>query len=377
MNPVQEVESTGAETVAGRGRPAELDGAPTPSLEIGNGNLLERVTYGLVAAAASMYLLSALGDVLRPLFIAVLLCYALVPLRARLHRYFRPSISLLIIVVGLVTGSYAIGRMVYANVSSVWREMPVYQARAERLAESLRQFADDNLPAMARSEPREPIRLPLEKAQDYLRRLLSMFANFAAEAMIVGLYMIFLLEEGARFPAQVRAAFPPRRSERILEVAHSINGGVVDYLSVKVKVNLLVAVPATLIMMGFGLEGAVLWGVLTFFGRFVPYLGSIVTGAVPVALGALQFESPTKSITFAIALIAVHVLIEYVVEPVMTGKAVGLSPLVVMLALSFWGLTWGIVGMCLAVPLMVIFKIALEHLPATRPVARMISHGEK
>ena len=376
MNPVQEIDSTGAEAVAGLGRPAGLDDAPTPTLEIGTGNLLERVTYGLVAAAASMYLLGALGDVLRPLFIAVLLCYALVPLRARLHRYFRPSVSLLIIGVGLIIGSYAIGRMVYANVSSVWREMPVYQARRAARGEPTairgRQPARHGSLRAPRAHPAPP-----GEAQDYLRRLLSMFANFAAEAMIVGLYMIFLLEEGARFPAQVRAAFPPRRSERILEVAHSINGGVVDYLSVKVKVNLLVAVPATLIMMGFGLEGAVLWGVLTFFGRFVPYLGSIVTCAVPVALGALQFESPTKSITFAIALIAVHVLIEYVVEPVMTGKAVGLSPLVVMLALSFWGLTWGIVGMCLAVPLMVIFKIALEHLPATRPVARMISHGEK
>ncbi len=57
----------------------------------------------------------------------------------------------------------------------------------------------------------------------------------------------------------------------------------------------------------------------------------------------------------------------------MTGKAVGLSPLVVLLALSFWDLSWGIVGMILAVPLTVILKIALSRLDATRPLARLLA----
>ncbi|MGP0067375.1 MAG: AI-2E family transporter [Isosphaeraceae bacterium] len=350
---------------------------PEPGTASANGSLLLRVTYGLVAVAASLYLLNTLGDVLRPVFIAVLFCYAIMPLRIWLHRYFRPGIALLIIGLGLIVGSYVLGRMVYVNVSAVWKDMPTYQVRAERLVERVTHLIDQYLPASSRPDSTEPIRISLKRAQQYLGQFLTLFANFAAEAMIVGLYMVFLLEEAARFPRQVRAAFPPGRAARILDVSRSINDGVVDYLSVKVKVNLLVAVPATLLMLAFGLEGAVLWGVLTFFGRFVPYLGSVATCAVPVALAALQFESPAKAIAFSLLLIAIHVLIEYVIEPVMTGKAVGLSPLAVMLALSFWGLTWGIVGMCLAVPLMVILKIALEHIPATRPVARMISHGER
>ena len=68
----------------------------------------------------------------------------------------------------------------------------------------------------------------------------------------------------------------------------------------KVKVNLLVAVPATLLMLFFGVEAAVLWGVLTFFARFIPYLGGIVAYALPVASAALQFESPMRAIFFAV-----------------------------------------------------------------------------
>ncbi len=156
-------------------------------------------------------------------------------------------------------------------------------------------------------------------------------------------------------------------------MVHSINDAVNEYISVKVKVNLIVAVPATLLMLGFGVQGAVLWGVLTFFARFIPYLGGLVAYAVPVAVAALEFESPVRSIIFAVALLAIHFVGEYLVEPVMTGRAVGLSPLIVLLALAFWELAWGVVGMALAVPLTVIVKIALERIAATRPVARLLS----
>jgi AI-2 transport protein TqsA len=182
--------------------------------------------------------------------------------------------------------------------------------------------------------------------------------------------------EASRFPRAIRRAFPPERAGRILDVVHSINRAVIDYLSVKVKVNLIVAVPATVLMLAFGVQGAVLWGVLTFFARFVPYFGGIVSCAFPVAVAALEFESTARALIFAVTLIALHVVIENALEPVMTGKAVGLSPLVVLLALAFWELTWGVVGMALAVPLTMVFRIALARLPSTHPVARLLSEED-
>ena len=154
---------------------------------------------------------------------------------------------------------------------------------------------------------------------------------------------------------------------RILEAVDSINHAVIEYLSVKVKVNLLVAVPAALLMLAFRVEGAVLWGVVTFFARFVPYLGGIVAYALPVASARSRSSSPMRAIFFAVTLLVLHVVGEYVIEPVMTGRAVGLSPLVVLLALAFWDLSWGIVGMILAVPLTVIVKIALARLGSDPP----------
>jgi AI-2 transport protein TqsA len=77
----------------------------------------------------------------------------------------------------------------------------------------------------------------------------------------------------------------------------------------------------------------------------------------------------------AVLLAVWHGLSASVIEPMILGRAVGLSPLVILAALSVWGLLWGLPGMFLAVPLTVVLKIVFENIEATRPVARLLSGG--
>jgi AI-2 transport protein TqsA len=354
----------GAET------PGNGEGPPRESRER---TFLVRLAIGLVGAAAGLYLLQAMGAFLRPVLIAVLLCYAIWPLHAWLKRYMRPGLSLLIIGTGLAVAAFAVGWMIFANADEVWRDMPRYQEHAGQLWGRVKGYAARVMPSLASWDPSDAPHVPLERVGEYVRSTFGAFAGFLAQAALVGLYTVFMLAEASQFPRVIRRAFPPERAARILEVIDSINTAVIEYISVKVKVNLVVAVPAALLMLAFGVEGAVLWGVFTFFARFIPYLGGIAAYVLPAAVAALQFESPMRAGFFAVALLVLHVVGEYVIEPVMTGKAVGLSPLVVLLALAFWDLSWGIVGMILAVPLTVIVKIALSRLDATRPLARLLA----
>jgi AI-2 transport protein TqsA len=112
--------------------------------------------------------------------------------------------------------------------------------------------------------------------------------------------------------------------------------------------------------------------VLTFLLNFIPYLGSIVACGAPILLAFLQMDSLERPLAVAGCLIAIHALSAYVIEPTMTGKAVGLRPVIILAALSFWGLCWGLVGMLLAVPLTVMVKIVLENAPLTRPLAKLM-----
>src|SRR5262249_20705839 len=189
------------------------------------------------------------------------------------------------------------------------------------------------------------------RLQQTLEGLANTTAAVFIETLQVGFFLILILFEAHRVPLRMRDAFASRRAEQMLEMAGNINAAIASYLKAKVKVNMVLAIPAMLVLWIFGIKFVVLWGVLTFLANFVPYLGSVVACALPVVFAFLDLGLGWQPLAAAVLLIAVHLSSAYLVEPALTGKAVDLSPLVVPIALSFWGLCWGLVGMVLAVPL--------------------------
>jgi AI-2 transport protein TqsA len=121
----------------------------------------------------------------------------------------------------------------------------------------------------------------------------------------------------------------------------------------------------------WGIEGAVLWGVLAFALNFVPVVGSLIAAIPPVALG-LVTGGPPIALGVAAGYIAVNLVVDNVLEPRIMGRAVGLSPLVVLLAMLFWGFVLGPIGALLSVPLSVIVKTGLATSPKLAWVAVML-----
>jgi AI-2 transport protein TqsA len=192
---------------------------------------------------------------------------------------------------------------------------------------------------------------------------------------VVGFYLLFLLLEAHRLPNRVRTAFPGEGASQILEVAGRINVAIANFLKAKAQASLVLAVPVTLVLWLCGVKFPLLWGALTFLCNFIPYLGSIVAVAVPLAFAFLDLYPGWRPFAAAAGVIATHAVVTYLVEPAITSRAVGLSPLVILLSLAFWGQCWGLLGMFLAVPLTVVVKIVLENVAFTRPFAALL--GEK
>jgi predicted PurR-regulated permease PerM len=335
----------------------------------------------LVTVATTLFLLERLEPVLRPLLIAVLLCYLFLPAYTRLRRYMRPVFSFLILAVGITLGLQGIARMVYRDVILVNQNLPRYQKRLSELEDHGRELAKAFMPRLqkargAESETDSDEFLTADLSQRIVRGAGSAFVSVFLETIVVAFYMIFLLQSSSRLPERIRASFSHERAHGILEITQSINRAISEYLVVKVKASLLVGIPVGLACWAWGITGALTWGVITFFGNFLPYLGALVAIAPPVVLAFLESNSFLSPIVFTLVLLCIHGVTANLIEPAMTGKALGLSPLIVLIGLAFWSLLWGFVGMVLAVPLTVIFKIVLEHTPATRPLALMMSDDE-
>ena len=200
-------------------------------------------------------------------------------------------------------------------------------------------------------------------------------ARAAVEAGVVGLYLVFLLLEASRFPDRVRAAYVPDRAEEILHLAGQVNAAIISYLKAKVKSSLILAIAVGIALAAFGVRFAFLWAVLTFLCNFIPYIGSVVAFCLPVGFAVLQLEPGWRPAAAARVVLGCQAASAAFVEPMLLGKAVGLSPLVILGSLAFWGLLWGIPGMFLAIPLTVVAVIVMNHFASTRPVAKLLSTG--
>ena len=141
------------------------------------------------------------------------------------------------------------------------------------------------------------------------------------------------------------------------------------------KSSLVLAVPVGLALWAVGVKFALLWAILTFLCNFIPYIGSVIAYTLPVGFAFLMYGIRWEPITAAVLLLLCQVGSASVAEPMIIGKAVGLSPLVILASLAFWGLLWGIPGMFLAVPLTVVAMIVLDHFESTRSVAKLFRGG--
>ena len=110
-----------------------------------------------------------------------------------------------------------------------------------------------------------------------------------------------------------------------------------------------------------GIPGAILWGVLITFTRFVPYIGSFVAGIPPILLAAGIAPSWSMVVWTAVLFVVVEAAAGQFVEPLVYGRSAGLSPTSVIVAAIFWGWLWGLIGLLLSTPLTLCVVVLARH----------------
>lgn len=187
-----------------------------------------------------------------------------------------------------------------------------------------------------------------------------------SNALLVVFLALFLLAETAILPRKMAAVGKHGRVtlQRLLHIVNDVN----RYMGAKALVSFATGLLIWIALRVLGLSHAELWGVLAFILNFVPTIGSIVA-AVPAVLVALIELEPAGVVAVVIVFLAVNMVIGNLVEPLVMGRRLGLSTVVVFLSLVFWGWMFGTVGMLLSVPLSMAVKAFVEEHPHTRWIA--------
>jgi predicted PurR-regulated permease PerM len=327
-----------------------------------------------IGVAVTIALLVLGRALLVPFAIAVFIWILLGAIKSTLNRLAPGEspipvwIANLLAILVIVAATY-LGLMVMTSQSEeLAAAIPVYQANFAEIAARVAQaFNMQELP----------------KAENLLSQvdlgaILSWFADSVAalmsDAIIIAIYVGFLLAEESILPKKLaHLSSDSKKSEQLALLASKVSTSIQRYIGMKTIVSLLTAALSYAVLTVVGVDFAAIWALLVFFLNFIPTIGSIIAVVFPALLTLVQFDTLTPFFIVAVGLGGTQFVIGNVLEPAYLGRSLNLSSLMILLSLSFWGIVWGLAGMFLAVPIMVMTGIVCAQFRGLRWVSVILS----
>jgi AI-2 transport protein TqsA len=160
-----------------------------------------------------------------------------------------------------------------------------------------------------------------------------------------------------------------------IDAAAEIAGRLQTYMLVRFGMSVVTGLGFWAFTAVYGLDLSREWGVIAFVLNFIPFIGSFVATLLPTLFAAAQYESFSSAIWVFIGLNVVQFVVGSYLEPRVAGAAVSVSPFMVLFAVFFWGMLWGIAGAFIGVPILISLVGLCAKNPATRGIAIALSPG--
>ena len=199
-------------------------------------------------------------------------------------------------------------------------------------------------------------------------------ASFFGTSFFVMLMTIFMLTEARMYERRLTAICEAKGPdfERLFSATRDIQ----RFLGIKTVISLITGFLAGFLCWVADLDFFILWGILAFALNYIPVVGSVIAGVPPTILALIVSGGP-QAMAVATGYTAINVFLGNFVEPMMMGSRFGISTLMVILSVMFWGWLWGPVGMLLAVPLTMLIKVAMLNSEDFRWLAVAMSKEDK
>jgi predicted PurR-regulated permease PerM len=229
-------------------------------------------------------------------------------------------------------------------------------------------------PAAPSGVTRVQIERPRLNVKDYLWMGTKEAIGFAGQLSMVLFLAYFMLVSGDTFRRKMARIAGPTLSEKkiTLRVLDEITGQIQRYLLVQLSTSILVGVLTWLAFLWIGLEHAAIWGIAAGVFNTIPYLGPVIVTGGTSLVAFLQFG--TFGMAFLVAGISLLItsLEGYLLTPWLTGRASRMNPLVVFIGVLFWGWLWGVWGLLLGMPIIMIIKAVCDRVEDLKPIGELL-----
>jgi AI-2 transport protein TqsA len=313
--------------------------------------------------------------VLFPFCLAVFLSFVLAPLLDFSTRLKIPRvISIIFILIFTFFILYLLASIIYTSGEAFAAGLPDYSQKVNSVLTSIQEKY--NLSG-AEWQPFDWAKqFDLGRIGGILLDAMGPFFSFISNLFLVLLFLIFILAGRGQILPKINMAFTKERASKVSEVIQNIDGQIQRYLAIKTIVSFFTGVLALIVLMLFGVDFAILFGLMTFILNYIPNIGSFIATVFPVFIAVFQFETIWPAVWILVILVFIQQVMGNIVEPRLMGEGLGLSPLVILFFLFFWGWLWGIPGMILAVPIAAIIKIVTSNVPDLEFIAVFMSKGK-
>lgn len=336
----------------------------------------------VLAALALGFSLWAAQELLLPVLLAAFFALVGNPILRLLGKCHVPRFlgASIVLAGGLaVTGALAVQLAEPAGewVRQVPREMKQVGPRLRQMTKPL-QDANRAAQNFARAAGGESTSKPVQVVKTELNdpyRSLTATPKYVAQLLAVVLLTFFFMVYGESLQRNAIALLPSQRKKVVtIDILHSIEREISRYVLTISLINtgLGLALAAALYALGVPLQEALLWGTMATILNFAPFVGPLIGMAVMLLMGLVAFEELWPSLLPAGLYLLLHTIESQAITPIVLGRRMRLSPLVLILALMFFGWLWGIVGLLLAVPMLVCVKLVLARIEGLEGWAKLL-----
>lgn len=339
---------------------------PAPAADTVSRNAL--VILAVIAGGAVLHWLS---NILTPLALAMFLA-VMIDGFARVLQHRLPGVSrraatpLAVVLSVAIFGGAAF--FVADNAASFGAQLVTYTPKLNGLIARFAGMVGMDVPPTVTELLRQ-----LDPAR-YLGQIARGLQDFVSTAAFVLVYLGFILASRHGWERKTVSLFPTRdERQEAVNAFLRIRNGVEQYLWVQTVTGLMIAVASWIVMAAVGLDNAVFWAILIFIASYIPVVGGIVAVAAPPIFALLQFDTLWQAIVLLAVLQGVTMFVGNVVQPRMQGRSLNMDPIVLLLALAFWTVIWGLPGAFLSTPLTVMLMVILAQFKGTHWIAVLLS----
>lgn len=378
--------------------PGDANVAPVDAVSLPTPINVRSVSLAVLAVLACVYTLHWASAVFIPLLLGVMASYALSPLVNQLQRWHVPRVlGAATVLLALTAGLGSVVVSVGDDATALLQSLP---EAAEKLRDTLRprrgaaagtlekvqqaaarleQAAEEAAATTTTAPPakgvtRVLVERPRLNLQDYLwSGTVGLFRLIGLAAMVFFI-AFFLLTSGDRFRRKlVKIAGPTFGHKRVtVQVLDQITGQIQRYLTIQIGTSVLVGLVTWAALAWLGLERAAVWGLVAAVLNLVPYLGAIVTAGGLALVAFLQFGTFGMAALIGGVSLLINTLEGNVLTPWLTGRASRINPVVIFVGVLAFGWLWGIWGLLLGTPLIMVAKSVCDHVDDLKPVSELL-----